>query len=81
MTTPQLTVYVRLYCGLCEDLVAQLAALRGELGFEYRVLDVDEDPALRARYHDLVPVLTAGDTEICHHFFDAKALRRYLAHA
>jgi glutaredoxin len=74
----KLTVYSRLYCHLCEDLLARLEALRAELGFRYEVVDVDEDPALVARYNHLVPVLAAGKHEICHHFLDEPALRHYL---
>jgi glutaredoxin len=77
----KLTVYSRLYCHLCEDLLARLETLRPELGFEYEVLDVDEDPALRTRYDHLVPVLAAGEREICHYFLDEQALRHYLAQA
>lgn len=77
----KLTVYSRLYCHLCEDLLARLEALRSELDFEYEVLDVDEDPALRARYNDRVPVLAAGAWEICQHFLDEQALRHYLEEA
>ena len=79
MAMKKLTVYSRLYCHLCEDLLARLHRLQGELGFALEVLDVDEDPALRARYHEDVPVLVGGDEEICRHFLDEEALRRYLA--
>lgn len=78
MSTIELTVYTRLYCHLCEDLLAKLEALKSELGFRYQVFDVDADPALHARYNELVPVLKVGDVEICHHFLDEAALRRYL---
>ena len=77
----KLTVYSRLYCHLCEELLARLEGLRAELGFEYEVLDVDEDPALWARYHTLVPVLAAGGRELCHHFLDEQVLRHYLEEA
>ncbi len=76
-----LTVYTRLYCHLCEDLLARLEALRSEFDFRYEVVDVDEDPALRARYNEWVPVLEVGGREICHHFLDETALRHYLAQA
>lgn len=76
---PLLTVYSRLYCHLCEDLLVRLEALRAELGFRVEVVNVDEDPALRARYNELVPVLVGGGREICHHFLDEAALRHYLA--
>ena len=75
----QLTLYGRQYCHLCQDMLAALQALRGEYGFELAVLDVDADPALLARYDELVPVLTAADRELCHYFLDEAAVRTYLA--
>jgi hypothetical protein len=74
----RLTLYSREYCHLCHDMLAALEALRGEFVFELRVLDVDADPALLARYDELVPVLTAGDEELCHYFLDGAAVRAYL---
>jgi len=78
-TTPSLTLYSRTYCHLCHDMQAALEALRGEFEFELRVLDVDADPALLARYDERVPVLTAGGRELCHYFLDGPAVRAYLA--
>jgi hypothetical protein len=44
------------------------------------VVDVDADPALVARYDELVPVLVAepAGTQLCHYFLDEAALRRHL---
>ena len=36
-----------------------------------------DDPALATRYGDRVPVLLAGDTELCCHFLDEDRLREY----
>ena len=55
-----------------------LQALQGGLSFSVEVVDVDEDPALEARYGELVPVLLDGDTEICHYFLDASRLAAHL---
>lgn len=85
---PVLTLYWREYCHLCHDMLAQLLALREELGgeslFSVDILDVDADPALEARYDELVPVLTAGagsgaERELCHYFLNPDAVRAYLA--
>lgn len=76
MTT--ITVYSRLYCHLCEALLGELQKLQGELRFQLEVVDVDENPTLRARYNESVPVVSADGVEICHHFLDVAALRRYL---
>jgi thioredoxin reductase (NADPH) len=42
-------------------------ALR-EAGVEFEEIDVDRDPALEARFGELVPVLTdAQGNELCHY--------------
>ena len=43
------------------------------------MVDVDADPALEAKYDELVPVLLHGDTELCHYFLDEAKVREYLA--
>lgn len=73
----RLTVYSRYGCHLCTDMQQALARLQPELDFEFTVLDVDDDPALVSRYGDRVPVLLAGDTELCCHFLDEDRLREY----
>jgi hypothetical protein len=63
-------------------MLAALEALRGEQGvayFEIDVVDVDADPALEAKYDELVPVLVDGEgRELCHYFLDAAKVREYL---
>lgn len=79
--TSKLTLYSREYCHLCHDMLAALEALRGEFAFTVEVLDVDSDPALEARYDELVPVLEADGHELCHYFLDVARVRAYLAAA
>lgn len=72
------TLYGRGYCHLCEDMLAALQAM-APVGrpFEVEVIDVDADPALVARFDELVPVLY-GDPEgeeLCHYFLDPAAAR------
>lgn len=76
---PLLTLYGRTYCHLCDDMLTALEALRGQHLFEVRVVDVDADPALEARYDELVPVLEAEGRELCHYFLDEAKVREYLA--
>jgi hypothetical protein len=80
--TPHFTLYSRSYCHLCEDMRAALQAFMARQGQAYTVdvVDVDADPALVARYDELVPVLAAepAGTELCHYFLDEGALRRHL---
>jgi thioredoxin reductase (NADPH) len=53
--------------------------LLAEYGARLDVIDVDTDPALEARYDELVPVLLLGETEICHYFLDETKVRAVLA--
>lgn len=75
----KLDLYGRTYCHLCADMERALQALQGTLGFTLDIHDVDSSAELESRFGELVPVLMAGDTEICHYFLDEEALRRYLA--
>lgn len=78
---PVLTLYSRLYCHLCENMLQALRGLQPVLGFELEVVDIDADPALVRRYGELVPVLNRGEVEICHYFLDENALRACLVAA
>ncbi|MDP2883277.1 MAG: glutaredoxin family protein [Azonexus sp.] len=75
----ELTLMSRGYCHLCHDMEVALKPLAEEFGASVTVLDVDADPALEARYDELVPVLLHGDTELCHYFLDEAKTREYLA--
>lgn len=80
----RLTLFGRSYCHLCDDMLQALQALSPEFAFTVEVVDVDADPALVARYDELVPVLVgvrrSGEAvvELCHHFLDAARVRAYL---
>ena len=76
MTT--LTVLSRSYCHLCDDMIAALRSFQGRFSFEIQVVDVDSDEALTAAWGDQVPVLLAGEKEICHYFLDEAKLLAYL---
>jgi hypothetical protein len=75
----ELTLMSRGYCHLCHDMAEALIPLVAEFGLVLKVLDVDADPALEAKYDELVPVLLHGDTELCHYFLDEAKTREYLA--
>lgn len=79
---PQFTLYSRSWCHLCEDMLAALRALEppGQ-PFDVAVIDVDADPALVARFDELVPVLYGdpAQPELCHYFLDEAPVLAYLA--
>jgi hypothetical protein len=62
MTAGRFIVYTRSDCGLCDEFIAQLAAL----GVAFDVLDVDDDPVTRRRFGLKVPVLTCDGSVVCH---------------
>jgi thioredoxin reductase (NADPH) len=75
---PRLTVLSRGYCHLCDEMVEQLRGLQARLGFALEVRDVDDDPALEARFGERVPVLLAGEDELCHYRLDLPAVSAWL---
>ena len=77
----KLTVLSRSYCHLCDDMIAALESFRGRfsLSMEIEVVDIDRHPALEEIWGDKVPVLLAGEQEICHYFLDEVALQKYVA--
>lgn len=76
--TQQLTVYTRRGCHLCSEMMQALERLRPELGFQLLDVDIDADDELRRRYDTRVPVLAAGEIEICYYFLEETRLRAYL---
>ena len=81
MTT--LTLLVRAYCHLCDDMREALRPLLAGRAVELVELDVDDDPDLEARFGDLVPVLIDGTPAdgrtLCHYRLDRDAVRDALA--
>lgn len=75
----QLTLYMRAYCHLCEEMQVALRTWQERLGFELILVDIDAEPPLVERFDTLVPVLMAGEQEICHYFLDEKALSSYFS--
>ena len=78
MPRPELTLYHREGCHLCEAMLQALLGLQPQLGFALQTVDIDRDPELSRRYDEWVPVLCAGEREICHYRLDEGALRQAL---
>lgn len=75
------TLLVRDGCHLCVAMRSALAPLAAAAGYDIDEVDVDTDAALEARWGDDVPVLLAGEHELCRHRLDRAALTAYLAAA
>lgn len=79
MSAGQLTLYSRLGCHLCEDMEKLLPDYLAQTGLSLNIVYIDDDRVLEQQYGTLVPVLKAGDREICHYFLDVKALQEYIS--
>lgn len=76
-----LTLLVRAYCHLCDDMRAALEPLARTAGARVTEIDVDAEPALEARFGDLVPVLLLGGPDgeaLCHYRLDRERVERAL---
>jgi glutaredoxin len=59
----RVVVLTRQGCHLCDEAIAQVAAICAEIGETYGVVDVDSDPELQRRYTDQVPVTFVDGTQ------------------
>ena len=75
----EFTVYSRVGCHLCEDLLQQLIQLQQAHNFKINEVDVDSSPQLIEQYGLQVPVVTCDDEQICHYFLDQAAILQVLS--
>lgn len=73
--TPRCLLYTRDGCHLCD----QAAEVLARHGLAYESVDVDQDPELRARYNECVPVVVIDGKERFRGRVDELLLRRLLA--
>jgi predicted thioredoxin/glutaredoxin len=73
-------LYSRAGCGLCEEMLAALAALPAACSFPVDVLDVDADPQARQRYGHKVPVLLFGGELVCHGHLEPDEVDKAIAY-
>jgi hypothetical protein len=78
---PRLRLLLRRYCHLCEEMEAAIAPLLAQAGIGLERVDVDEDPALDARYGWDIPLLLNGEQVLSKHRLDAAAFAAFLAEA
>jgi glutaredoxin len=71
-------LYSRAGCGLCEEMLAELAALPAAAGVAVDLVDVDRDAAARVRYGHKIPVLFFGGELVCHGRLDLGEVHKAL---
>ncbi len=76
---PQVTLYGRPECHLCDDARAVLQRVRADTPFELRERDIEADDDLFRRYLERIPVVAIDGEEAFELFVDEAELRRRLA--
>jgi glutaredoxin len=77
----EVTMYMREGCHLCEEAKAAMAPILKALNARLHEVDIDDDPELRARYTNDVPVIFIGSQFFTQHRLDVARLRRHLEKA
>ncbi|SDF40450.1 glutaredoxin family protein [Halorientalis regularis] len=77
---PEVTVYSRENCHLCDEAKATIETVADEMSVEVEIeeIDVDEDPDLREAYGERVPYVLVDGTPKFKFRVDAAELRREL---
>jgi glutaredoxin len=75
MTMPEVVLYTRAGCHLCDDAKALLE----RHGLVPTLVDVDADPRLRSQYDQCVPVVVIDGKERFRGRIDPRLLRRLLS--
>ena len=78
---PQVVIYSKPGCHLCDVAKAIVESCRAEHEFELVVRDISLDAALEEKYRNDVPVICVGQREVARHFIRKDALLRALADA
>jgi glutaredoxin len=74
----EITLYTREGCTLCEEARVAIVPLAQEFGTTLREIDIDDDPVLRDRYTNDVPVVFLGSRLVAQHRVNVAQLRRQL---
>ncbi len=72
------TVYSRPGCHLCEQAMAALRELQGQLAFALEERDISADESLHRAYFERIPVIALDGEELCEYFVDETILRERL---
>ncbi|MBI3894606.1 MAG: glutaredoxin family protein [Acidobacteria bacterium] len=80
MTTAPVEVllYTRTNCHLCDEAKQQLRMLQKEAAFQFREVDIDQDPQLRERYNEEVPVVFIHGRKAFKYRIDPSRFLKYL---
>ena len=77
-TVPELVLYVRAGCHLCDQFLLELSLDLGPALERLQVLDVDGDVDLAVRFGLRVPVLEHRGAVLCEGVYDGAGVRQAL---
>jgi hypothetical protein len=77
---PEVVLYGRPGCHLCDDARVVLERVRAELPFALLERDIERDDALMRAYLERIPVVALDGEELFDLFVDEAELRRRLAY-
>jgi hypothetical protein len=76
---PEWTVYSRPGCGLCEQMLEELASvLPPAEAARVQVVDIDTDPELTRKYGTRIPVLLVDGEFVCAYRLDRQRVAAHL---
>lgn len=80
MSDISVTVYTRADCHLCEEAIETIERVADDeaVAVELDLVDVDEDPELRAEYGERVPYILVDDSPAFKYHVDERQLREKL---
>ncbi len=73
-TSPEVVLYWRVGCHLCEIAREDLVRLRERVPFELREVDIESDPSLHAAYLERIPVVEVEGEIVAELAVDADAV-------
>jgi glutaredoxin len=74
----EVVVYHAAGCHLCERALEVVEQVRAERDFDLRVVDIEGDPELEARYREWLPVIEIDGERAFVYYVQAADLRRRL---
>ena len=77
-TLPEVILYTRAGCHLCEEAREEIRRVRAKIPFAFRSIDIDRDPELVSLYNEEVPVIFVNGEKTFRYRVDAKELRKRL---
>jgi hypothetical protein len=76
---PEWTVVARPGCGLCEEMLQELASvLPAAQAARVQVVDIDANPELTRKYGSRIPVLLADGEFVCAYRLDTQRVAAHL---